>query len=166
MLDIEKDALVIVIDMHNFILLDAVYHNTLKWWRSYYFEKIDKIVELLEYCNKEDIKIQELLLYGKTNKRLKHIIFKKAVDYSDFSHLYFCGVSLDQCVAKEYFRISHPNKTLIKNCTLQEAEYCLDIDWCIKNIPFRHGISFPSLDELEKHVDKFLKANKINWINI
>ena len=164
--DIEKDALVIVTDMHNLILLDAIYHNTLRWWRPHYFEKIDKLVELLEYCNKENIKTQELLQYGKTNKRLRHIVFKKAVNYSDFSHIYFSGISLDQCVAKEYFRIQHPNKTLIKNCTLQESEYCLDIDWCIKNIPFKHGLPFANLDELEKHVDQFLEANKINWTDI
>lgn len=166
MQNIKKDSLVIVLDVHNIILGDAIILGVFEWWKLYYVERIRKLVELLNYCNEQNIKIEEKLLYGRRARLLDHIHFEKDVNYNDFSTIYFCGISIDQCVSKEYFRVNHPNKLLIRNCSMQEAEYCLDIDWLLRGLPFRHGKPFNNLEELEKHIDRFLLANEINWIDI
>lgn len=167
----EKDSLVIVICMHVRILNDAEFLNVQSWWHPYYNPIMENIVNLLEYCNSNNIPLEERLYYGRRNPRLNHIQFtydsQDSLVYSEFEHVYFCGISLDQCVASDYSDLEHGNKTIIKNCSLQEAEYCKIIDYIIKGIPFQQKAEgkLSNLAELHDHVDRFLEVNKIDWVD-
>jgi len=168
-MNIEKDSLVVVVCLHDHMLDDARFLNVLSWWESYYYEIMGNIINLLEYCNLNNIKLEERLYYGTRNRGLAHIKFdyvNKPV-YSEFNHIYFCGISLDQCVASDYSDLEYENKTIIKNCTIQETEYCKVIDYIIKSIPFQQKAEgkLCNLDEIHSHVDRFLEINKINHID-
>lgn len=168
--EIEKDALVIVIDIHEKMVSDNAY--IVPDWERYYEENMSNLCSLLEYCNTNDIKIQEALYYGKRNRRLDHIRFdytlEDQLDYSSFSNIYFCGISLDQCVVNRplgYFKLQHKNKALIKNCSFQGYKYTAPIDYGIAQQSFKESGTFVNMMELTNRVNDFLKANNIRHVN-
>ena len=165
--EIEKDALVIVVDMHDKILSENA--AALQGWREYYEKNMGNLCSVLEYCNDNNIKTQEALYFGTRNTELDHIRFdytlNDEVDYSQFSHIYFCGISLDLCVVaktKGYFGIEHPQKTLLENCSLQGLKYVGPIDYCVTGQVCKEIGKFEKMNQLHTFVNDFIRANKID----
>ncbi len=168
--DIENDALVIVVDMHDNILSDNA--TGLDGWKDYYDKNMASLCSMLEYCNDNSVKVQEALYYGTRNTGLNHIRFDYTLDdkldYSQFSHIYFCGISLDQCVVSRplgYFNIEHPQKTLLKNCSLQGLKYVDPINYGITGQRCKEVGQFENIKQLHRRVDDFIMINKINTTN-
>ena len=169
---IDKDAIVIVIDISNSTGQSS--SKALNGCQGYYEKNMSNLISLLEYCNQNAIKVQEARYFDDGNRRLSHIKFdynlKYRLDYRSFSHIFFCGSSLDQCVVSRplgYFNIDHPKKTLLRNCSFQGYKFCLPVDYGIKKLPYRPDGVFNSMVELENHIDIFLIVNMIkfkNWL--
>ncbi|MBE0534076.1 MAG: FkbM family methyltransferase [Phycisphaerae bacterium] len=162
---LEKDAIVIVIDMHDDIVSDNV---LLPAWYDYYEQTMQTMSSLLTWCNRNGIALQEALYYGKRNVRLADVRFDytlaDSLDYSCFSRIYFCGISPDQCVVRRpsgYFGVQHEHKTLLLNCSLQGSKYTSPIDHGIRGVAWKEVGTFESMDQLHDHVEKFVAANKI-----
>uniref|UniRef100_A0A6M3L0N2 Uncharacterized protein n=1 Tax=viral metagenome TaxID=1070528 RepID=A0A6M3L0N2_9ZZZZ len=55
-----------------------------------------------------------------------------AANYADFENIYICGISLDQCVMRRpegYIWTPHPNKFVVRNCTMQGGGYLTPIEY-------------------------------------
>ncbi|MCK5564568.1 MAG: FkbM family methyltransferase [Planctomycetes bacterium] len=168
--ELEKDALVMVIDIHDEMPGDNA--KALDGWQGYYEKNMANLCSLLEHCNDNNIKVQEALYYGTRSRRLKHIRFDYTLDdkldYSQFSDVYFCGISLDQCVVNRplgYFKLSHHSKTLLENCSFQGLKYTGPIDYCITKQPFKEVGRFENIKQLYGRIEEFLMINKINAAN-
>lgn len=141
--EIEPDALVVFIDFHRKMLAD---NGALPGWPLYYKAIMERVVSLADYCQNHGIAmLNRQYRPGDTCPDLARFNFdyyegtrteagayRFHARYSQFSHVYFCGLSLDQCVMRRhegYLWTPHKEKTVIRNCSLQGLRRLLPIDY-------------------------------------
>ncbi len=139
-----KNDLVVFIDVHRSILQD---NAPLRGWVDYY-EAVMK--NMLHMARRARYSGAKMLNYeyrpGDTDYRLANLLPRRhlrngyqnggtwvyAAKYADFENVYICGISLDQCVMRRpegYIWTPHPNKFIVRNCTMQGRSCLTPIDY-------------------------------------
>ena len=140
---LEKDALVVFIDLHRKMLTD---NGALPGWPIYYKKTMEHVVSLAEYCQRYGIAmLNRQYRPGDTCAELARFNFdfyegcnaedgsyRYGPTYSQYSKVYFCGLSLDQCVMRRhegYIWTPHKKKVVIRNCSLQGLRRLLPVNY-------------------------------------
>jgi len=139
---IEKDALVVFIDLHRRMLAG---NGALPGWPIYYKMTMERAVSLAEYCQQHDIAtLNRQYRPGDICQELSRFDFdfyegcsaedgyRYGPTYSHYSKVYFCGLSLDQCVMRRhegYIWTPHKKKVVIRNCSLQGLRRLLPVNY-------------------------------------
>uniref|UniRef100_A0A6M3KFI5 Uncharacterized protein n=1 Tax=viral metagenome TaxID=1070528 RepID=A0A6M3KFI5_9ZZZZ len=139
-----KKDLVVFIDVHRSILAD---NAILQGWVDYYESAMRNLLHMARRARYAGAK---MLNYeyrpGDTDWRLANLLPRRhlrngyqnggrwvyAANYSNFENVYICGISLDQCVMRRpegYIWTPHPNKFIVRNCTMQGRGYLTPIDY-------------------------------------
>ncbi len=170
--DIAADSLVVVIDVHAGIDVDGA---DLDGWAAYGAERMELLRDLLAHCNARGIPLLEALYYGERHPVLRDIRFafglSDVVDYSAYACVYIVGISLTQCLFTRpvgYFRLDHPNRAIILNCSLQGPEYRLEERRIAGlRVPFggRPRRRFASMAELHAFVELTMMARSVRCVD-
>ena len=118
------------------LLMDLTSNNSYKtflkdfpYLTNYFYRKINYIDKTLEYCEKKmDLFNCNYMKsrYGDNelvNKYNFKYDLKNIPDFKKYETIYFCGISLDECVTVSrpysYKNLIHNNKILIVECCIQ-----------------------------------------------
>jgi hypothetical protein len=141
--EIEKDALVCFIDFHQNAIRD---NGMLPGWPDYYRRTMARVVSLAEHCQENNIAmLNREYRPGDTARELARFNWDYYVghdvppgyrygvsNYADFSKVYFCGLSLDQCVMRReegYIWTPCREKVVLRNCSLQGLKRLVPTDY-------------------------------------